>query len=110
MANVASELTRVIPVKGQFSCISHLDIKLSIWSDIPNLTGQNINSTFRLECGNLVMISTKRRFYIGEVLDIYKQAASSRYGSVDDATTTSSLSYLALRVYLAAPSAISEKN
>ena len=46
------------------------------------------------------MMSTERHFYIGEVLDIYKQAASSRYGSVDDATTASSLSYLALRVYL----------
>jgi hypothetical protein len=46
------------------------------------------------------MMSTERRFYIGEVLDMYKQAASSRYGSVDDATTASSLSYLALRVYL----------
>ena len=46
------------------------------------------------------MMSTKRRFYIGEVLDIYKQAASSHYGSVDDATTASSLSYLALTVYL----------
>ena len=46
------------------------------------------------------MMSTERRFYIGEVLDIYKQAASSRYGSVDDATTASSLSYFALRVYL----------
>jgi hypothetical protein len=33
-------------------------------------------------------------------VDIYKQAASSRYGSVDDTTTASSLSYLALRVYL----------
>jgi hypothetical protein len=46
------------------------------------------------------MMSTERHFYIGEVLDIYKQVASSRYGSVDDATTASSLSYLALRVYL----------
>jgi hypothetical protein len=64
------------------------------------LAGQNINSIFRLERGNFVMMSTERRFYIGEVLDIYKQAASSRYGSVEDATTASSLSYLALRVYL----------
>ena len=46
------------------------------------------------------MMSTERHFYISKVLDIYKQAASSRYGSVEDATTTSSLSYLALRVYL----------
>ena len=45
-------------------------------------------------------MSTKLRFYIGEVLDIYKQAAGSRYGSVDDANSASSLSFLALRVYL----------
>jgi hypothetical protein len=46
------------------------------------------------------MLTAKDRFYVGEVLDIYKQAGSSRYGSVDDATSASSLSYLALRVYL----------
>ncbi|KIM83783.1 hypothetical protein PILCRDRAFT_818808 [Piloderma croceum F 1598] len=45
-------------------------------------------------------MSTKLQFYIGEVLDIYKQAARSRYGSVDDANSASSLSFLALRVYL----------
>jgi hypothetical protein len=63
-------------------------------------SGQIIDSVFHLERGNFVMMSTKRRFYIGEVLNIYKQAASSRYRSVDDATTASGLSYLALRVYL----------
>ena len=98
--NVASELTHVIPAKDKCSCIFQLDIKLSISSDIPNLAGQNINSIFRLQRENFVMMSTERRFYVGEVLDIYKQAASSRYGSVDDAATASSLSYLALRVYL----------
>ena len=56
---------------------------------------------FRLERGNFVMMLTAMdRFYVGEVLDIYNQAASSRYGSVDDATSASNLSYLALRVYL----------
>ena len=47
-----------------------------------------------------MMLTVMDRFYVGEVLDIYNQAASSRYGSVDDATSASSLSYLALRVYL----------
>jgi hypothetical protein len=47
-----------------------------------------------------MMLTTKDCFYIGEVLDIYKQVVSSCYGSVDDATSTSSLSYLAFRVYL----------
>ncbi|KAJ7648321.1 hypothetical protein DFH06DRAFT_1135766 [Mycena polygramma] len=42
-----------------------------------------------------------KRFYIGEIMDVYKKAASSRYGSIEDATTASGLSYLSLRVYLA---------
>jgi len=66
------------------------------------------------------MHSTKLRFYVGdmdgrvcllqpytvsggdslEVLDIYKQATGSRYGSVDDGNSASSLSFLALQVYL----------
>ena len=74
---------------------------LNILLDIPNLAGQNINSICQLERGNLgMMLTTMNHFYVGEVLNIYKQAASSRYGSVDDATSASSLSYLALRVYL----------
>ena len=69
--------------------------------DIPNLEGQNINSICRLECGNFVMMLTVMDcFYVGEVLDIYKQALSSRYGSVDDDASTLSISYLTLRVYL----------
>ena len=39
-------------------------------------------------------------FYTGEVVDIYKQALSSHYGSVEDTTFASSLAYLTLRVYL----------
>ena len=57
-----------------------------------------MNTFVPLRRGNFVIMSTKLRF--GEVLDIYKQAAGSRYGSVDDANSASSLSFLALRVYL----------
>jgi hypothetical protein len=46
------------------------------------------------------MMSTELCSYIGKVLDIYKQAASSHYGSVDEAITASNLSDLAPRVYL----------
>ena len=45
-------------------------------------------------------MSTKLWFYIGEILDIYKQATESCYGSVNEATSVSSLSYLGLCVYL----------
>ncbi|KAJ7668271.1 hypothetical protein B0H14DRAFT_3693536 [Mycena olivaceomarginata] len=40
------------------------------------------------------------RFYIGEILDVYKKGASSRYGSIEDSPTASGLSYLSLCVYL----------
>ena len=86
--------------KGQLSCIFWLGVEVNLSLDVPNLAGQNINSIFRLERGNFVMMSIKRCFYIGEVLNIYKQVVSSCYGSVDNATAASSLSYLALRVYL----------
>ena len=57
-----------------------------------------MNTFVPLRRGNFVIMSTKLRF--GELLDIYKQAAGSRYGLVDDANSASSLSFLALRVYL----------
>ena len=47
-----------------------------------------------------MMLTTIDCFYVGEIVNIYKQASSSRYGSVDDATSALSLAYLALRVYL----------
>jgi hypothetical protein len=54
-----------------------------------------------VQSGHFVIMCTDLlRFYIGEVLDIYKQGTGSRYGSVNDVSTTSGLSYLALRVYL----------
>ncbi|KAJ6623710.1 hypothetical protein B0H10DRAFT_1786047 [Mycena sp. CBHHK59/15] len=40
------------------------------------------------------------RFYVGEILDVYKKEANSRHGSMPNATSTSGLSYLSLRVYL----------
>lgn len=75
-------------------------IEFCLVAETPNIAAQNINALFRLQRGNFVIMSTKLRFYIGEVLDIYKQAAGSRYGSVEDATAASGLSYLALKVYL----------
>lgn len=46
------------------------------------------------------MIWNGSRFYIGEILDIYKKGSNSRHGSVTSATTVAGLSYLSLRVYL----------
>jgi hypothetical protein len=47
---------------------------------VPNICGQNVFVPLRR--GNFVIILTKLQFYVGEVLDIYKQAAGSCYGSV----------------------------
>ncbi|KAJ6608847.1 hypothetical protein B0H10DRAFT_1763796, partial [Mycena sp. CBHHK59/15] len=40
------------------------------------------------------------RFYVREILDVYKKGANSRHSSVPNATSTSGLSYLSLKVYL----------
>ena|ERR1700728_1159561 len=79
----------------------YANLRADLTTDTSNIAGQNINSIYRLRGGHFVIMCTDLlRFYIGEVLDIYKQGTSSRYGSVDDAATASGLSYLALRVYL----------
>ena len=44
--------------------------------------------------------SSTDRFYIGQVLDLYKRGANSRYGSVESASTAQGLFWLSLRVYL----------
>ena len=79
---------------------THSDSRLLLNSVVPNISGQNVNTFFLLQCSNFAIMSTKLCFYVGEVLDIYKQAAGSRYGSVDEAISASSVSYLGLRVYL----------
>ena len=43
---------------------------------------------------------TGARFYIGEVLDIYKKGASKQHCSIDTAISTIGLLYLSLCVYL----------
>jgi len=68
--------------------------------ETPNLHSQNINILFCLQCCNFVIMSTRLHIYIGKALNIYRQAVGSCYGSIDDATAASGLSYLALRVYL----------
>jgi len=41
-----------------------------------------------------------KRFYIGEVLDIYQKGNNSHYGSVDSAIKATDLSFFSLRVFL----------
>lgn len=48
----------------------------------------------------VIMRSSTNRFYIDQVLDLYKRGANSRYGSVELASSAQGLSWLSLRVYL----------
>lgn len=49
---------------------------------------------------SFVIVRNEKRFYIGEVLDLYKCAVGNRYGSVEAASKVEELQYLSLRVYL----------
>ncbi|KAF8184987.1 hypothetical protein K438DRAFT_1597807 [Mycena galopus ATCC 62051] len=40
------------------------------------------------------------RFYIGEILDVYKKGANSRYGSVSNSPSITGTSFLSMRIYL----------
>jgi hypothetical protein len=54
-----------------------------------------------LKRGSFVIGKTRKRFYIGEVLDLYKKGNNSRYGSVTiPLQNVMGLSFLSLRVYL----------
>jgi hypothetical protein len=62
---------------------------------------RNINGLFYLKRGSFVIIRNEaKRTYIGEVLDLYKMAAGSRYGSVKTAKGIEELRYLSVKVYL----------
>lgn len=67
---------------------------------LPNIAGKNISELYRLYPGYFVIMRNKTTTYIGEILDIYKKGANSKYGSLNYATTASTLSFLAVRVYL----------
>lgn len=56
---------------------------------------------YPLRLGNYVILRHPKseRIYIGEVLDIFAQAQSSRYNSLAAANGTPGLSALAVRVY-----------
>lgn len=66
----------------------------------PNLLSRNITVFFKLKLGSFVLMRSPKRFYVGEVLDIYEKGGSGRYGSVVDAISTDRLSFLSLRVFL----------
>jgi len=74
---------------------------VTTFSQLPNLTSKNVTVLHPLKRDMFVIMrSSTDRFYIGQVLDLYKRGANSRYGSVESASTAQCLSWLSLRVYL----------
>ncbi|KAJ6562797.1 hypothetical protein DFH09DRAFT_1082757 [Mycena vulgaris] len=68
---------------------------------LPNISAKNVHALNPLSAGSYTIMWNGNRFYIGEILDVYKNGASSRYGSVRNPMTASSLAYISVRVYLA---------
>ncbi|KAJ7215860.1 hypothetical protein GGX14DRAFT_606774 [Mycena pura] len=68
---------------------------------LPNISAKNVHALNPLSVGAYTVMWNGARWYIGEILDVYKRGASSRYGSVRNPTSTSGLAYLSVRVYLA---------
>jgi hypothetical protein len=68
--------------------------------ELPNVEGKNVTALYPLQPGCFVIMHTTKRYYIGEILDLYKKGNNSRYGSVESAEKVSALSWLSLRVFL----------
>ena len=69
--------------------------------DLPHLEARNVTVLNQLKRNSFLIMRTHKWYYIGEVIDIYKKGANSRYGSVKFSITLQGLSWLSLRVYLA---------
>ncbi|KAF9230598.1 hypothetical protein BU15DRAFT_69059 [Melanogaster broomeanus] len=68
--------------------------------ELPNLESKNVSKLFPVQRHSFFIVRSAVRFYIGEVLDIYKKGTNSRYGSLDSLESLSDLMFLSLRVYL----------
>ncbi|KAG5650964.1 hypothetical protein H0H81_010386 [Sphagnurus paluster] len=55
-------------------------------SPLSYLSQKNVTALNPIQRDSYVIMRTKARFYIGQVLDLYKKGASSRYGSIDMST------------------------
>ncbi|KAJ7751325.1 hypothetical protein DFH07DRAFT_774922 [Mycena maculata] len=74
--------------------------RLVVANIVPNILERNVHQLNPLAIGSMTIMWNGTRFYVGEVLDVYKKGANSRYGSVPNATSVSGLAFLSLRVYL----------
>ncbi|TFK58820.1 hypothetical protein BDN72DRAFT_949631 [Pluteus cervinus] len=75
------------------------DLRFPI-KDIPHLAERNVTVLHKLKRHSFLIMRTSTRYYIGEVLDIYKKGQNSRYGSINTSSTLQEISWLSLRVYL----------
>ncbi|KAJ7036971.1 hypothetical protein C8F04DRAFT_1036190 [Mycena alexandri] len=66
-----------------------------------NIIAKNVYQLNPLSVGHMTIMWNGTRFYIGQILDVYKKGANSRHGSIPNATSISGLSFMSLRVYLA---------
>ncbi|KAJ7511549.1 hypothetical protein B0H11DRAFT_2268643 [Mycena galericulata] len=67
---------------------------------VPHIMAKNVHQLNPLAIGSMTVMWNGTRFYIGEIMDVYKRGANSRYGSVPNAQSVSGLAFLSLRVYL----------
>jgi len=67
---------------------------------LPNIVAKNFHQLNLLAVGSMTIMWSGTRFYIGEIMDVFKKGAHGRHASVPSSTSISSLSFLSLRVYL----------
>ncbi|KAJ6579492.1 hypothetical protein DFH09DRAFT_1445551 [Mycena vulgaris] len=67
---------------------------------LPNIIAKNVHQLNPLAVGSMTLMWSGKRFYIGQVMDLYKKGANSRYGSLPSSPSVSGLAFLSLRVYL----------
>lgn len=61
---------------------------------VPSLINRNVSTFMPLTPGKLVTMQRTERFYLGEVVDIYRKGSNNRYNTIESAADTTSLSYL----------------
>ena len=69
-------------------------------SQLPNIATKNVTAIYQLQHGSFLIMRSEKRFYVGQVLDLYKRGSSSRHGSVDNLSSVQGLSWVSLRVFL----------
>ncbi|KAJ7714729.1 hypothetical protein B0H16DRAFT_1807499 [Mycena metata] len=67
---------------------------------LPNIIAKNVHQLNPLSVGHMTIMWNGTRFYIGQILDVYKKGANSRHGSIPSPISISGLSFISLRAYL----------